>query len=53
LIFLNNVSKFFHGKPLFQDVNISVQRGDRIGMIGPNGAGKSTILGMMEGSDAG
>ena len=49
MIFLNNVSKFFHGKPLFQDVNISVQRGDRIGMVGPNGAGKSTILGMMEG----
>ena len=49
LIFLNNVSKFFNGKPLFQDVNISVQRGDRIGIVGPNGAGKSTILGMMEG----
>ncbi|MGB6064420.1 MAG: ATP-binding cassette domain-containing protein [Desulfomonilaceae bacterium] len=49
MIFLNNVSKFFNGKPLFQDVNISVQRGDRIGIVGPNGAGKSTILGMMEG----
>ena len=49
LIFLNNVSKFFNGKPLFQDVNISVQRGDRIGIVGPNGAGKSTVLGMMEG----
>jgi ATPase subunit of ABC transporter with duplicated ATPase domains len=50
LIFLNNVSKFFNGKPLFQDVNLSVQRGDRIGIVGPNGAGKSTILGMMEGA---
>jgi ATP-binding cassette subfamily F protein 3 len=50
LIFLNNVSKFFNGKALFQDVNISVQRGDRIGIVGPNGAGKSTILGMMEGA---
>lgn len=49
MIFLNNVSKFFNGKPLFQDVNISVQRGDRIGIVGPNGAGKSTVLGMMEG----
>ena len=43
MIFLNNVSKFFNGKPLFQDVNISVQRGDRIGIVGPNGAGKSTV----------
>jgi ATP-binding cassette subfamily F protein 3 len=50
LIFLANVAKFFNGKPLFQDVNISIHRGDRVGIIGPNGAGKSTILGMMEGS---
>jgi ATP-binding cassette subfamily F protein 3 len=49
LIFLNTVAKFFNGKPLFQQVNISVHRGDRIGIVGPNGAGKSTILGMMEG----
>ena len=49
MIFLNTVAKLFNGKPLFQQVNISVHRGDRIGIVGPTGAGKSTILGMMEG----
>ena len=49
MIFLSNVAKFYNGKPLFESVNISVHRGDRIGMVGPNGAGKSTLLGMMEG----
>jgi ATP-binding cassette, subfamily F, member 3 len=49
VIFLSNVSKFFNGKPLFREVNISIHRGDRAGIVGPNGAGKSTILGMMEG----
>ncbi len=49
MIFLSNVAKFYNGKPLFENVNISVHRGDRIGMVGPNGAGKSTLLGMMEG----
>lgn len=49
MIFLNNVAKFFNGKPLFQQANISIHRGDRVGMVGPNGAGKSTILAMMEG----
>jgi ATP-binding cassette, subfamily F, member 3 len=49
VIFLSNVAKFYNGKPLFENVNISVHRGDRIGMVGPNGAGKSTLLGMMEG----
>lgn len=49
MIFLNNVAKFFNGKPLFEQVNLSIHRGDRVGIVGPNGAGKSTILGMMEG----
>ena len=49
MIFLQNVAKFFNGKPLFQGVNVSIHRGDRIGIVGPNGAGKSTLLGMMEG----
>jgi ATP-binding cassette subfamily F protein 3 len=50
LIFLSNVAKYFDGKPLLQGVNISVHRGDRVGIVGPNGAGKSTILGMMAGT---
>lgn len=49
MIFLKRVAKLFSGVPLFKDVDISIHRGDRVGMVGPNGAGKSTILGMMEG----
>lgn len=49
MIFLSNVSKYFDGKPLFQNVGLSIHRGDRVGIVGPNGAGKSTVLGMMEG----
>ncbi|MGC8603694.1 MAG: ATP-binding cassette domain-containing protein, partial [Desulfomonilaceae bacterium] len=49
MIFLNNVAKYFHGKALFEQLNLTVNRGDRIGIVGPNGAGKSTLLGIMEG----
>ncbi len=49
MLFLNNVTKHFNGKPLFKGVNISIHRGDRVGIVGPNGAGKSTLLGIMEG----
>jgi len=30
--------------PLFKDVTLQVDRGDRIGILGPNGAGKTTLL---------
>jgi len=49
LIFLANVGKYVHGRPLFEGVNLSIHRGDRVGIVGPNGAGKSTLLGVMEG----
>jgi ATP-binding cassette subfamily F protein 3 len=31
-------------KPLFQDFNLSVLRGQCIGVMGPNGAGKTTLI---------
>ncbi|WP_077324277.1 ribosomal protection-like ABC-F family protein [Virgibacillus siamensis] len=34
---------------LFSGLNMSVYRGDRVGVIGPNGSGKSTLLKLMTG----
>lgn len=34
----------YGGKPLINDINITLYRGDILTLIGPNGAGKSTIL---------
>lgn len=31
-------------KTLFKDFDLSIKRGDKIGVIGPNGAGKSTLI---------
>src|SRR5258706_465211 len=41
------LSKSFAGRPLFDDVSLQVNRGDRIGLLGPNGAGKSTLFALL------
>jgi ATPase subunit of ABC transporter with duplicated ATPase domains len=38
-----NVSKTYD-RPIFENLNISVGRGERIGIIGTNGVGKTTLL---------
>jgi ATP-binding cassette subfamily F protein uup len=36
-------------RPLFQDLSLTLNDGDRIGVVGLNGSGKSTLLAMMSG----
>jgi ATP-binding cassette subfamily F protein uup len=44
-----SLTKQFGAKPLFQNISLTVEEGDRIGLIGPNGAGKSTLLAILAG----
>ena len=44
-----SVTKQFGARPLFLNISITVEDGDRIGLIGPNGAGKSTLLALLAG----
>lgn len=41
---VENLSKSYGDKPLFQNLSFGIQEGDKIGLIGVNGTGKSTLL---------
>lgn len=49
ILTLDGVSKSYQGVPAVQDVDLRVDRGERLAVIGPNGAGKSTLFGLVAG----
>ncbi len=50
VLHLDRVSFAYPGQPpLFADVSLDVQHGQRVALIGPNGAGKTTLLQLIEG----
>ena len=50
LVDLDHVSASRPGRPLFEDLSLTVATGDRLGVVGLNGAGKSTLLRVVSGS---
>src|SRR2546426_4850487 len=49
LVDLDRVSAARPGRPLFNDLSVTVHSGDRLGLVGLNGTGKSTLLRVMAG----
>jgi capsular polysaccharide transport system ATP-binding protein len=55
MINLQNMSKDYHTRQgirsVLRDVNLTVARGEKIGILGRNGAGKSTMIRMISGAE--
>jgi sulfate-transporting ATPase len=51
VIEVNDVSKGFNDKILFENLNIRIPKGGIVGIIGPNGAGKSTFFKLLTGQE--
>jgi len=51
LVNFNKVSKDYAGNPVFDEVDLEILEGERIGLVGENGGGKSTLLRLVAGLD--
>ena len=49
LLQLTDISLTFGGTPVFDDLSLTVQPGDRLALVGRNGSGKSTLMKVMAG----
>lgn len=50
MINLENLGYFLPQGFLFQNINLQINKGEKIGLVGKNGAGKSTLLRILSGS---
>jgi ABC transport system ATP-binding/permease protein len=49
LLQMSSISLTFGGNPIFDELDLVVQPGDRVALVGRNGSGKSTLMKMMAG----
>ena len=48
---LININKYYDGKQVLKNVNLTIDEKDRIGIVGVNGCGKTTLLRILTGKE--
>lgn len=50
MLTIKNLAHGFGERSLYKDVNLQINKGDKIGLVGENGAGKSTLINILNGT---
>ena len=49
ILSIENIAKTLNDEPLFENVTLGLEEGEKVGIVGKNGAGKSTFLRVLSG----
>lgn len=49
LLHCQKLKKSYRSRPLFENLSVTVEEGEKVGVVGPNGAGKSTLMKIISG----
>ena len=49
---VENISKAYGPKVLFENISFNINEGDKIALIAPNGTGKTSLLKILAGKDS-
>jgi ATP-binding cassette subfamily F protein 3 len=49
VVTLDNITKSYDSKQVYRNLNLELNRGDKVALVGPNGAGKTTLLRILAG----
>jgi ATP-binding cassette subfamily F protein uup len=47
---IQSLSLTFGGAPLFEEINLTIEQGEKVALVGRNGSGKSTLLKLIAGN---
>ena len=51
ILSLENISKIYNGNTVLDNISLTIEDNDRIGLVGENGCGKSTLLRIITGNE--
>ena len=51
ILSMENISKIYNGRTILDNVYLTIEDNDRIGLVGINGCGKSTLMRIITGKE--
>src|SRR5690348_9190227 len=52
ILSVENISKSYSDKPLFEDISFGIAKGEKIALIARNGSGKTSLLKILAGKES-